>query len=213
MKEILKKIYPHSTEANREKYAKHIERAMLMYDISTINRKRAFLAQIGHESGQLSSVEENLNYSADALREFFGNYFKTEFEAKKYARRPEEIANRVYAHRLGNGGERIGDGWRYRGRGLIQITGAYNYRRVTDRMTTIKGVDFIKNPELLATPEYATQSAAWFWKSNGLNELADKLGDEEDTKIFKEITKKINGGYNGLADRLAIYERSKLVIL
>ena len=214
MKEILQKVFPNSTEENREKYAKALAFAMMRYNITNSNRIRAFLAQVGHESGQLSAVVENLNYSAKALRSVFGKYFKTDAEAEQYARKPEAIANVVYANRMGNGDTVSGDGWRYRGRGLIQLTGKANYDKATNEMYALPmGVDFVDEPDLLATPEYATQSAAWFWESNGLNALSDQLGGANDTDIFKVITKRINGGYNGLDDRLAIYERAKTVIV
>ena len=214
MRGILKQIYPLSTEANRNKYAVAIEMAMLRYGITTVNRKRAFLAQIGTESGQLSAVVENLNYSAKGLRSVFGKYFKTDAEAEKYARKPEAIANIVYANRLGNGDTKSGDGWRYRGRGLIQLTGKSNYNKASVEMYALPlGVDFVDEPDLLATPEYAAQSAAWFWESNGLNALADKLGGTDDAEVFKAITKRINGGYNGLEERQAIYQRTKTIIV
>lgn len=214
MNDILKQLFPKSTEENRAKYAMPLRMAMIRYNIDNPNRVRAFLAQIGHESGQLSAVVENLNYSAKVLRSVFGKYFKTDAEAEKYARKPEAIANVVYANRLGNGSTASGDGWRYRGRGLIQLTGKANYDKATNEMYALPmGVDFVDEPELLATPEYAAQSAAWFWESNGLNALADQLGGDDDTEVFKAITKRINGGYNGLDDRFALYERAKKAIV
>lgn len=214
MKDVLKQIFPNSTEKNRAKYASPLRLAMIRYNIDNPNRIRAFLAQIGHESGQLSAVVENLNYSAKALRSVFGKYFKTDAEAEQYARKPEAIANVVYANRLGNGNTASGDGWRYRGRGLIQLTGKANYDKATNEMYALPmGVDFVDEPDLLATPEYAAQSAAWFWENNGLNALADQLGGANDAEVFKAITKRINGGYNGLDDRLAIYQRAKTVIV
>lgn len=214
MNDILKQLFPQSTEENRAKYAMPLRMAMIRYNIDNPNRVRAFLAQIGHESGQLSAVVENLNYSAKALRSVFGKYFKTDAEAEKYARKPEEIANVVYANRLGNGDTKSGDGWRYRGRGLIQITGKSNYNEASQKMYALPlGVDFVDEPELLATPDYAAQSAAWWWENAGLNAVADGLGGANDTEVFKQITKRINGGYNGLDDRLAIYERAKTVIV
>lgn len=214
MKEILKGIYPQSTEANRDKFANELKMAMIRYNIDNVNRSRAFLAQIGHESGQLSATVENLNYSAKALRSVFGKYFKTDAEAEQYARKPEAIANVVYANRLGNGDTKSGDGWKYRGRGLIQITGKDNYREANNKMYGLPmGVDFLDEPDLLATPEYAAQSAAWWWENAGLNALADQLGGDNDTEVFKQITKRVNGGYNGLDDRLAIYERTKTIIV
>lgn len=214
MNDILKQLFPKSTEENRAKYAMPLRMAMIRYNIDNPNRVRAFLAQIGHESGQLSAVVENLNYSAKALRSVFGKYFKTDAEAEKYARKPEAIANVVYANRLGNGDTKSGDGWRYRGRGLIQITGKSNYNEASQKMYALPlGVDFLNEPELLATPDYAAQSAAWWWENAGLNAVADGLGGANDTEVFKQITKRINGGYNGLDDRLAIYERAKTVIV
>lgn len=214
MKDVLKQIFPNSTEENRAKYASPLQLAMMRYNIDNPNRIRAFLAQIGHESGQLSAVVENLNYSAKALRSVFGKYFKTDAEAEQYARKPEAIANVVYANRLGNGDTKSGDGWKYRGRGLIQITGKSNYNEASQKMYALPlGVDFVDEPELLATPEYAAQSAAWWWENAGLNAIADGLGGANDTEVFKQITKRVNGGYNGLDDRLAIYERAKTVIV
>lgn len=214
MKDLLKQIYPNSTEANREKYEKALSMAMMRYNVNNPNRIRAFLAQVGHESGQLSAVVENLNYSAKALRSVFGKYFKTDAEAEQYARKPEAIANVVYANRMGNGDTESGDGWKYRGRGLIQLTGKNNYEKATNEMYALPfGVDFVDEPDLLATLEYAAQSAAWYWETNGLNALADQLGGADDTEVFKAITKRINGGYNGLDDRLAMYERAKTVIV
>lgn len=214
MNDILKQLFPKSTEENRAKYAMPLRMAMIRYNIDNPNRVRAFLAQIGHESGQLSAVVENLNYSAKVLRSVFGKYFKTDAEAEKYARKPEAIANVVYANRLGNGDTKSGDGWRYRGRGLIQITGKSNYNEASQKMYALPlGVDFVDEPELLATPEYAAQSAAWWWENAGLNAIADGLGGANDTEVFKQITKRVNGGYNGLDDRLAIYNRAKSVIV
>lgn len=214
MKDVLKQIFPNSTEENRAKYASPLQLAMMRYNIDNPKRIRAFLAQIGHESGQLSAVVENLNYSAKALRSVFGKYFKTDAEAEQYARKPEAIANVVYANRLGNGDTKSGDGWKYRGRGLIQITGKSNYNEASQKMYALPlGVDFVDEPELLATPEYAAQSAAWWWENAGLNAIADGLGGANDTEVFKQITKRVNGGYNGLDDRLAIYERAKTVIV
>lgn len=211
---LLEKIYPDSTKENREKFANALKLAMMRYNIDNVNRSRAFLAQIGAESGQLRAVVENLNYSAKGLRSIFGKYFKTDAEAEQYARKPEAIANVVYANRLGNGDTESGDGWKYRGRGLIQLTGKSNYEKATNEMYALPlGVDFVDEPDLLATPEYAAQSAAWFWEAHGLNALSDQLGGVDDADVFKQITKRINGGYNGLEERTALYERAKTVIV
>lgn len=214
MNDFLKHIFPNSTDANRDKYIDALQVAMVRYNINTLNRSRAFLAQVGHESGQLSNVVENLNYSAETLRSVFGKYFKTNTEAEKYAHNPEAIANIVYANRMGNGDTTSGDGWKYRGRGLIQLTGKNNYDKATNEMYALPlGVDFVNEPDLLTTPEYAAQSAAWYWETNGLNALSDQLGGVDDTNVFKHITKRINGGYNGLQDRLTLYQRAKSVIV
>lgn len=207
--ETLRKIYPASNERNRKLYLEHINNAMKHFGITERFAVCAFLAQIGVESGQLAYVSENLNYSSSGLRTVFGKYFPTESMAKEYARKPEKIANRVYANRMGNGNEESGDGWRYRGRGLIQITGKDNYRLVSKALDT----DFILQPDLLAMPKFAALSAAEYWNRNGLNELAKRLGGNADTDTFKAITKRINGGYNGLKERTEIYNLCKRYIL
>jgi putative chitinase len=155
-----------------------------------------FLSQLAHESGNFQFTSENLNYSADALRRVFGKYFPTDAEAQKYARQPERIANRVYANRMGNGSETSGDGWKYRGRGLIQLTGKDNYAA----FATQNKNNALQNPDLVAEPEMAVESAGWFWATNRLNQLAD-TGD------VKAVTRRINGGFNGLADREAKYNK------
>lgn len=200
MKNLLKLAYPNSTAANREKYADALADAMDLYDINTPYRKAAFLANVGVESGQLVAVVENLNYTANGLKNIFSRYFPTQQKAELYARRPEAIANVVYADRLGNGNTESGDGWKYRGRGLIQLTGRANYRAATNGMRQLPmGLDFEDTPEKLAEPRWAAQSAAWYWQSNGLNEMADKLkgaGNAHD--ILTAIRRRINGGTLGL---------------
>lgn len=210
--QILATIYPNSKAADRARYLAPLELAMTRYGITTPNRVRAFLAQVGHESGQLSRTTENLNYSESGLLSVFGKYFDSQ-TAKLYARQPERIANKVYANRLGNGSVESGDGWRYRGRGLIQLTGKANYEEATRRMYALPmGVDFVQEPDLLAGAEYASQSAAWYWESRGLNGLADLLDEPNWQAVFREITRKINGGFNGLDDRMSIFGRAKNVI-
>jgi len=169
---------------------------MLKRDITTPLRQAMFLSQLAHESGNFQFTSENLNYSADALRRVFGKYFPTDAEAQKYARQPERIANRVYANRMGNGSETSGDGWKYRGRGLIQLTGKDNYAA----FATQNKNNALQNPDLVAEPEMAVESAGWFWATNRLNQLAD-TGD------VKAVTRRINGGFNGLADREAKYNK------
>ena len=176
--------------------------------IDTVDRARAFLAQVGHESSQLNTIEEKLNYSAQGLRKFFPKYFPTQKEALAFARNPERIANRVYADRMGNGSEESGDGWTFRGRGLIQITGRDNYAS----MSSLMGKDLTIWPDALLLPLDACRSAALWWKANGLNALADKLSGSGERKTFEAITKRVNGGLNGIDDRWEIYQKAKAAI-
>ena len=174
-----------------------LEQALPDYDINTPQRVAAFLAQCAHESGNFVFLKENLNYKAASLRKVFPKYFPTDELANAYAQKPEMIANRVYGNRMGNGDEHSGDGYRYCGRGLIQLTGKSNYQAFADSIET----DIEDIPEYLATFEGAVQSACWFWESNNLNVQADS-GD------IKLMTRKINGGYIGLEDRIAHYEHA-----
>ena len=167
------------------------------YEINTNRRVAAFLAQCGHESGGWRTFSENLNYSAKALDAVFGKYFKRAGrDAEDYARQPEKIANVVYANRMDNGDTASGDGWRYRGRGPIQLTGKHNYAKFSDDMD----VDAVNNPDMVSEDkEVALVSAIWYWNSNKLNRYADS-GD------IKTLTKRINGGYIGLEDRIHHWE-------
>jgi len=170
------------------------------YDINTPQRVAAFMAQCGHESGGFKFLKENLNYRAASLRKVFPKYFPDDATANRYASLPnkqEAIANRVYANRMGNGPEESGDGWRYCGRGLIQLTGKINYTNFAMSIET--PVEEI--PAYLQTFEGAVQSACWFWENNGLNRWAD-AGD------IKELTRRINGGYIGLDDRIKHYQHA-----
>jgi len=186
--------------ADADKYLPFINMTMVKREINTPVRQAMFLSQLAHESGNFKFVVENLNYSADALRRVFGKYFPTEELANQYARQPERIANRVYADRMGNGPEASGDGWKYRGRGLIQLTGKNNYASFSMQADN----NALVEPDLVAQPELAVDSAGWFWTTNRLNQLAD-TGD------VKAVTRRINGGFNGLADREAKY--NKLMVL
>ena len=184
-------------------YINALNKILPEYKINTKLRLCHFLAQILHESGNLKYKSENLNYSAKALRSVFPKYFKTDEIANQYARKPEKIANRVYANRMGNGDEASGDGWLRRGRGLIQLTGTDNYKACTKALN----VDLMKNPDLIiSNAEICIKTACWFWNSKKLNELADK----DDIKI---ITKRINGGYNGIEDIESILKRAKSVLI
>ena len=191
-KEIFSKLFPKAKEGVFDALQK-----LPLYDIDTKERIAMFLAQCGHESCGFSVLSENLNYSSRALRAVFCKYFKTQEEADKFARQPEKIANRVYANRMGNGPESSGDGWKYRGRGCIQLTGKDNYIKFAKDFDKPEVID---NPELVATPEYAVLSAIWFWIKNDLNRYAD-------AHDVKGATKRINGGLNGYDERNAIYQK------
>jgi len=167
------------------------------YEIDTSERIAAFLAQCVHESAGFTAIKENLNYKASSLRKVFPKYFPTDEIAQEYAHFPEIIANRVYANRMGNGDEDSGEGYKYCGRGLIQLTGHDNYRAFADSLS----MTMEETVEFLQTFEGCVQSACWFWESNGLNDLAD-AGD------IKAMTKRINGGYIGLEDRVKHYEHA-----
>jgi putative chitinase len=168
------------------------------YEINTPQRVAAFIAQCAHESGGFKFLKENLNYKAASLRKVFPKYFPDDAIAARYAGKGEMIANRVYASRMGNGDEASGDGYRYCGRGLIQLTGKQNY---TFFAASVGIEDMEECVEYLGTFEGAIQSACYFWESTGLNKEAD-AGD------IKTMTRKINGGYIGLEDRIKHYEHA-----
>lgn len=194
--EMLKEMGVSNDDA--EQYIHHLEETLPKYGIAETRLRLAhFFAQILHESGCLRFDMENLNYSSEALRKVFGKYFKTKEEADAYARQPEKIANRVYANRMGNRSEVSGDGWKYRGRGLIQLTGRNNYKAFAEWVGDPRVVD---EPDLVST-EYAVHSAVFFWDKNNLNKLADK-----DDVVG--VTKKINGGDNGLAHRRELLNKA-----
>lgn len=159
------------------------------YYVNTPLRIAHFMAQIEHESG-LKPISENLNYSAQGLGKIFKKYFPTIELCNKYAKRPQDIANVVYANRMGNGGTSSFDGWNYRGRGFIQLTGKNNYLLLSKDTK----IDFVNNPDLLLEEANAMIGALWFWNKNKLNELADK-------NDIIAITKRINGGLNGIEHR------------
>jgi len=174
------------------------------YEINTPKRIAAFIAQCSHESGEFMVLKENLNYKAASLRKLFGKYFPNDDIANEYASKPnkqEAIANRIYASRMGNGDEASGDGYKYCGRGLIQLTGKSNYIAFADSLEITPE----EASEYLATFEGAAQSACWFWETNNLNQWADK-GD------IVTLTKRINGGTIGLEDRIKHYEHALHVL-
>jgi putative chitinase len=190
----LTEFFEDTSEDIIERFVEPLNEAMAFYEINTPHRIAMFLAQVGHESGGLRTIKENLNYSADGLKRVFPKYFRT-VNPVDYAKKPEKIANRVYASRMGNGDEASGDGYRYCGRGLIQLTGKSNYQAFARDME----MNFAEATEWLSTEEGAAWSAAWFWDSRELNKWADQ-GD------ILTVTKKINGGTIGLEDRKSHYE-------
>lgn len=200
-KEKLAKILPRNKNID-EWYAAMCD-AFPDFEITTIPRVAAFLAQCGHESAEFTVLKENLNYSADGLMKLFGKYFPNGADA--YARQPEKIANVIYANRMGNGDTASGDGWKFRGRGPIQLTGKSNYSAFAN--------DFFEDPEtVMNDPDLvidhvptALLSAIWFWNKNKLNAIAD-TGD------MKLLTKRINGGYIGLEDRIKHYDHAMHIL-
>lgn len=194
--EMLREMGVSSEDAAQ--YIEDLEELLPKYGIANSRERLAhFFSQILHESGCMRYDMENLNYSAKALRAVFGKYFKTDAIANEYARKPEKIANRVYANRMGNGDEESGEGWLYRGRGLIQLTGKSNYRDFGD---WINDMSIMVEPDLVSS-EYAVHSAVFYWDKNDLNRIAD-LDD------VKKLTKRINGGYNGLAHRTELLTKA-----
>ena len=167
---------------------------MAKFELNTPLRLAHFLAQAGHESGGFKALNENLNYGAKSLRGIFGKYFPTDAKALEYERKPEKIANLVYGGRMGNGPEASGEGYKFRGRGFIQLTGKDNYTAFSKAINE----DCVANPDLVAT-KYPLASAAWFFHKNGLHKMADGGATEA---VVTSITKRVNGGTIGLADRL-----------
>jgi putative chitinase len=178
---------------NAEAWSKALNEVLPTYEINSTERIAAFLAQCGHESMGFTVLQENLNYSAEGLTKIFHKYFPTLESAQPYARRPEMIANKVYANRMGNSTEESGEGYRYRGRGPIQLTGKSNYTECSDFL--FQDDTLIKDPDMLLDPEYALHSACWFWWKNALNNYADSAD-------LVTMTKRINGGTIGLDDRI-----------
>jgi putative chitinase len=171
-----------------------LDKTFKKYEINTLKRQACFVGQCMHESGGFKQLNENLNYGAKGLVGTWPSRFPNLEYAAEFERKPERIANKVYGGRMGNTED--GDGWKYHGRGLIQLTGKENY----DNCGSGLGVDLVGNPDWLATPEYAALSAGWFWNKKGLNALADSM--DIDT-----MTKRINGGSIGIADRKAKIEK------
>ena len=171
------------------------------YNINTIQRQASFIGQCQHESENFTKLEEGLNYSASRLMAVWPSRFPNLDVANQYANNPEKLANKIYSGRMGNGNEESGEGYAYRGRGLIQMTGKEAYANCGSGL----GIDFLSNPDLLATVEYACLSAGWFWNKKGLNDLGD-TGD------YETMTKRINGGLIGLDDRKAKIAKAKEIL-
>lgn len=195
---ILQKLCPKTKASVLQQYVDPLNEVANYYELNTPQRLAAFLAQTAHESGGFNFTKENLNYSAKGLMTTFKKYFPDETTAEQYARNGTRIANRVYANRMGNGAESTGDGSKYCGRGLIQLTGKDNYTRFAKDL----GVTVEECVQYMETPQGAVSSAGWFWDNNNLNQYADK----ED---FIMLTKRINGGTIGLDDRLHHYHIAK----
>lgn len=169
------------------------------YNITTKQRIAGFIAQCSHESMDFNVLQENLNYSADGLRKVFPKYFPDDHTAWRYARQPKWIASRVYGGRMGNGSEQSMDGWKFRGRGVIQLTGKNNYRAFS--LATFNDERLLEDPDLVLTHTYALLSALWFWNRNNLNRFCD-------AEDHRGLTRAINGGFHGLDDRIARYNRA-----
>ena len=184
---------------NPQAWTAALNEVLPTYKIDTPERIASFLAQCGHESAGFTVLQENLNYSADGLNKIFKKYFPTLDSAQPYARKPEMIANRVYGGRMGNGDEASGEGYKFRGRGPIQLTGKDNYAACSDFL--FQDDTLIQNPDMLLDPEYALHSACWFWWKNDLNNYADSAD-------LVTMTKRINGGTIGLEDRIAHYNHA-----
>jgi putative chitinase len=164
------------------------------FELNTPLRLAHFLAQAGHESGGFKAVNENLNYGAKGLLGIFKKYFPTPEKAALYERKPEKIANLVYGSRMGNGPEASGEGWKFRGRGYIQLTGKDNYKA----FDAVVPENLIETPDLVAT-KYPLLSAAWFFHKNGLHKIADQGATDA---VVTSVTKRVNGGTIGLPDRI-----------
>ena len=195
-KEQLHSLFESTPNQVIEKYVDPLNATLERFEINTPQRIAMFLAQIGHESGGLAIIEENLNYRPERLAQIFPRYFKN-VNVNDYARNPQKIASRVYANRMGNGDEASGDGYKFRGRGLIQLTGHDNYANFSNdmNMSVDEAVDYLQ------TPDGATMSAGWFWNKNHLNQFADN-------NDVVGATRRINGGTIGLKEREEVYHEA-----
>jgi putative chitinase len=196
----LQRIMPQAPENLLGSFLIEFNKQFPVYNLTTPLRIAAFIAQGAHESGELRSLVENMNYSAPRIMQVWPARFHSIEEATPYAHNPAKLGNNVYANRMGNGDPSTGDGYKFRGRGWFNGTGKIFYQK----MAKLSGANFVGNPDLIATPHYAVLSALVEWKTNNLNLSADN-------RDFKHITKVINGGYIGLAQRTAYYNKAKLV--
>ena len=193
----LEKILPNCRDP--ETWSFELSATLPSYDIATKKRIAGFISQCAHESMEFNVLQENLNYSAQGLRKVFPKYFPDDHIAWRYARQPKWIASRVYGGRMGNGGEKTMDGWKYRGRGVIQLTGKNNYLAFS--LATFGDDRVLSDPDMVLNPTYALLSALWYWDRNKLNRFCDK----ED---LVGLTRAINGGRIGLQHRIELYERA-----
>lgn len=187
-------VFPRARDASS--LVANINDLFLQMNIRQKEDVAMFLAQCGHESGEFTVFEENLNYSAESLMRVFPRHFPNLAIANQYARKPVDIANRVYANRMGNGPENSGDGWKFRGRGIIQLTGRDNYRRCSLSLYKNEKV-LLDDPDLLLKTRDSVQAAGWFWRTRDLVGIRD----------IERATRIINGGLNGLEHRKSLYER------
>jgi putative chitinase len=190
-----------------DRYVDPLNEAFERFEINTPLRQAAFVAQCGHESTRFTRVEENLNYSANGLMRTFPSHFPNNDAAKEFAYKPMRIANKVYANKGGNGDEETGDGWKFRGRGLIQVTLKRNYIRRGQRLVNDSQY-FVVSPDLLLEPEWAVRTACDYWDENDLNSYADR----DSSMGFRNLTRLINKGLRGLDDRLALWRIAKVVL-
>lgn len=180
-----------------------LSKCLPKYNINTVETTAGFLAQCQHESCDFTVLQENLNYGSKGLRKVFRKYFPTDALAEQYQRKPELIANRVYASRMGNGDEKSGEGWLYRGRGILQVTGKNNYIHCSKEL--FNDDRLVSDPELLLLPENAILSACWYWNSRNINETCVKHD-------IQAMTLRVNGGDNGLAERTSNWKRALTIL-
>ena len=172
------------------------------FNIATPRQQAAFIGQCSHECNNFKTLEENLNYKAETLTKLWPSRFPTLEIANAYAHQPQKIANKVYASRMGNRDEASGDGFKFRGRGCIQLTGHDSYWHFGQAINA----DLVASPDLVSQPKYAALSAGWFWSTHNLNALADAMN-------YEAVTRKINGGIFGLAERIALTQKAYQVLV